>query len=134
MNRSARFKGSLPSAFRTLPCQPLDRMRTALWSVRVMLASLKHGVDSAHSGTGLMDTDAGTRAGVFFGRLNRQFAGVPSRRFSGPSAEFISVNELQTRSSVLRFAPMNNPYRCLRAHGAQGRERVSLTLVLSHFA
>jgi hypothetical protein len=133
MNRSARLKGSVPSAFRFLRCRP-ELMGAALRSVHEMFASLKRGVNPAHSGTGLMDTDAGTRAGVFFGRLNRRFAGVASRRFSGPSAEFISVNELQTRLSVLRFAPMNNPYRCLRAHGAQGRERVSLTLVLSHFA
>ena len=51
--------------------------------------------------------DAGARAGVFFGRLNRRFDVVSSRRFSGPSAEFISVNEVW-----LQFAPMNNPYRC----------------------
>ena len=57
------------------------------------------------------NTHAGLCAGVFFGRLNRRFGVMPNRRFSGPSAEFISVNESQERSRVLQFAPMNNPYR-----------------------
>jgi hypothetical protein len=56
--------------------------------------------------------EAGLVAGIFFGRLNRRFGCVPSRRFSGPSAEFISVNRLTTSagSRSLLLAPMNNPY------------------------
>jgi hypothetical protein len=57
--------------------------------------------------------DAGLVAGVFFGRLTRRFGPVPSRRISGPSAEFISVNRLSAAplpSDVPLFAPMNNPY------------------------
>jgi hypothetical protein len=55
--------------------------------------------------------EAGLVAGIFFGRLIRRFGLVPSRRISGPSAEFISVNRLTTGvgSRPLLFAPMNNP-------------------------
>ena len=60
---------------------------------------------------------AGPFAGVFFGRLNRPFGFQPSRRFSGPSAEFISVNRL-TASLMPLFAPMNNPYLRLRSVAA----------------
>jgi hypothetical protein len=66
-----------------------------------------------------LSNDAGLVAGVFFGRLNRRFGAKPSRRFSGPSAEFISVNGLMAvslPSAVLLFAPMNNPYLRLRLH------------------
>jgi hypothetical protein len=66
-------------------------------------------------------TSAGVFAGVFFGRLTRRFGKVPSRRISGPSAEFISVTRLRTSAfaasqesgaanAPLR-APMNNPNR-----------------------
>jgi hypothetical protein len=41
-------------------------------------------------------TDAGRDAGVFFGRLIRPFGIEPSRRISGPSAEFISVTRLRS--------------------------------------
>jgi hypothetical protein len=57
---------------------------------------------------------AGVPAGVFFGRLTRRFGKQPSRRISGPSAEFISVNRL-TASPMPLFAPMNNPYLRQRA-------------------
>jgi hypothetical protein len=71
------------------------------------------------------DTNAGTSAGVFFGRLIRRFGIEPSRRISGPSAEFISVTRLRTFAPAVPqgsafanaplFAPMNNPYRNQRA-------------------
>jgi hypothetical protein len=64
-----------------------------------------------------LSNHAGLVAGVFFGRLNRRFGREPSRRFSGPSAEFISVNRLDDGalpSAVPLFAPMNNPYLRLR--------------------
>lgn len=77
--------------------------------------------------------DAGARAGVFFGRLKRWFDELPSHRFSGPSAEFISVNGVWTRHCDPRFAPMNNPYRRSSAFGVRRGDRVSSTLVLSHF-
>jgi hypothetical protein len=56
--------------------------------------------------------EAGRCAGVFFGRLTRRFGFLPSRRISGPSAEFISVNRLTVGvgSRSLLLAPMNNPY------------------------
>jgi hypothetical protein len=56
--------------------------------------------------------DAGLVAGVFFGRLTRRFGYLPSRRISGPSAEFISVNGWTAGAVVADmplFAPMNNP-------------------------
>jgi hypothetical protein len=71
------------------------------------------------------DTNAGPGAGVFFGRLIRRFGSEPSRRISGPSAEFISVTRLRTLALAVSretafvgsplFAPMNNPYRDQRA-------------------
>jgi hypothetical protein len=56
--------------------------------------------------------EAGLVAGIFFGRLTRRFGLVPSRRISGPSAEFISVNRLTADESDRQplLAPMNNPY------------------------
>jgi len=73
--------------------------------------------------------DAGLVAGVFFGRLNRRFGFEPSRGFSGPSAEFISVNR-KTASDMPLFAPMNNPYlRRRRTTRLEGR--VSSTRVLA---
>jgi hypothetical protein len=72
-------------------------------------------VSSRRSGfkSSTFSIDAGLVAGVFFGRLTRRFGLVPSRRISGPSAEFISVNRLTAAhlpSDVPLFAPMNNPY------------------------
>lgn len=64
---------------------------------------------------------AGPVAGVFFGRLTRRFGEKPSRRISGPSAVFISVNRLMvslTQSASPLLAPMNNPYLRLRAVSA----------------
>jgi len=71
------------------------------------------------------DTSAGPSAGVFFGRLTRRFGVMPSRRISGPSAEFISVTRLRTPAFAASqemafadtplFAPMNNPNRRQRA-------------------
>jgi hypothetical protein len=61
----------------------------------------------------VLQIDAGCVAGVFFGRLNRRFGWLPSRGFSGPSAEFISVNRKTARVMPL-FAPMNNPCPRLR--------------------
>jgi hypothetical protein len=56
--------------------------------------------------------EAGLVAGIFFGRLTRRFGFLPSRRISGPSAEFISVNRLTAGGRIrsLLLAPMNNPY------------------------
>jgi hypothetical protein len=71
------------------------------------------------------DMCAGMCAGIFFGRLIRRFGSTPSRRISGPSAEFISVTRLRTQTVAVSqetafgvaplFAPMNNPCRNQRA-------------------
>jgi hypothetical protein len=76
------------------------------------------------------DSNAGPWAGVFFGRLIRRFGCQPSRRISGPSAEFISVTRLRTLALAVSretapvgaplFAPMNNPYRSQRAEMRTG--------------
>jgi len=55
--------------------------------------------------------DAGLVAGVFFGRLTRRFGRGPSRRISGPSAEFISVNRL-TAGAVFASSSSNPAAAC----------------------
>jgi hypothetical protein len=89
-----------------------------------VLAKKQHA-NSHFSKSPESDTSAGFYAGVFFGRLNRRFVAKSSRRFSGPSAEFISVTRLRTSvvsasqetgvaNAPLR-APMNNPNRKMHA-------------------
>jgi hypothetical protein len=95
-------------------------------------AAKKQHVADSNKKLFVQATNAGSDAGVFFGRLIRPFGRLPSGRISGPSAEFISVTRLRPGASVAKqyasrvhqplCAPMNNPFRQQRAEGG----RVSL--------
>jgi hypothetical protein len=97
-----------------------------------VFAAKKQHVVASNQKLFVQATNAGSDAGVFFGRLIRPFGMLPSGRISGPSAEFISVTRLRPGASDAKqhaprvhqplCAPMNNPFRQQRAEGG----RVSL--------
>jgi hypothetical protein len=114
----------------------VDQFHSEFWPAA---SAKKQHAFSFFSKSHYPNSNAGIFAGVFFGRLTRRFGVMPSRRISGPSAEFISVTRLrtsafaasqetETANAPLR-APMNNPNRKQHADVRTGFSK----LVLSHF-
>ena len=107
--RCSRVKGKTPPAI----CHFAFAAKVSARVARVSCGQAKGFITKPmlFSGLPFQDINAGQCAGIFFGRLNCRLGWMPSRLFSGPSAEFISVNESQDGLQFLQFAPMNNPYR-----------------------
>lgn len=93
-------------------------------TIRAPRTGHRNGTDVFFQQFSDLNSNAGMVAGVFvaadFGLLTRLFGREPSRRISGPSAEFISVTRLRRSQRAMPrgrarfeplFAPMNNPYR-----------------------
>jgi len=93
ITRIERVQGKAPSAIcMHLPGAYPTFATDLFFSASALVLQLRIAFAFVSSFLASIVIDAGHGAGIFFGRLNRLFGNLPSRRFSGPSAEFISVN------------------------------------------